>query len=55
MNKSQDQPEPISKTAKKAYNKPKLEIYGDLDEITRTVVTQGPNDNPLGQNQAKSN
>jgi hypothetical protein len=46
MNVSHKQPEPISKTAKKAYDKPKLQIYGDLREITKVVGTKGNNDGP---------
>lgn len=46
MNESPNQPEPISKTAKKAYNKPQIQIYGDLTEITRHVGTKGANDPP---------
>ena len=46
MSTSPNQPEPDSKTAKKAYDKPKLQIYGDLKEITRTVGQKNKNDGP---------
>lgn len=37
-------PEESDPAAKKPYNTPKLEVYGDLRKITKTVANHGNSD-----------
>jgi hypothetical protein len=51
----QGQPDPLP-TQKKAYNTPRLEVYGDLRTITRAVGTHGnfdPPPHPTGANRTQ--
>lgn len=38
------------RSAKKVYQKPELQVYGDLARITGTVGAMGKGDNPAGMN-----
>ncbi|MDO8432476.1 MAG: lasso peptide [Candidatus Binatus sp.] len=51
-----DKPAEIAGGAKKRYSKPKLEIYGDVADITQHVGVNGAADSPPtpGKNKTKA-
>jgi hypothetical protein len=51
MKNNNEQSLPNKKRPKKAYQRPELEVYGDLRNITQALGVKGPKDGGMGGNQ----